>query len=160
MRAHRHEHELVVQIVLPEEHLGLGGVVGETHVAGQSIAGHINIAAVGTLQRHLALSAVFNAELRLHRVVALVGIVEGSVGGSHSRMLCAQVDDAERLAVWDIAGAVGLRLFHVEVVELGIAAVLTRGVEGEECMARTLERDELIRERHLAPHHFKVHTIE
>ena len=46
MGASGHEHELLVEVVLPEELLGLALVRGETHVASYAIASHEHIASV------------------------------------------------------------------------------------------------------------------
>ena len=55
---HREEHEIVVEVILPEECFGFGEVVGEAHIAGESVAIDLHIAAIGTLQRDKAATSV------------------------------------------------------------------------------------------------------
>ena len=121
----REEHEVVVEVVLPEELLGFLKVGGEAHVAGQTVAVDLDVAAVGALQGNTALAAVDDLELRQLALVAGVGVVEQAVLQGDGRAARGLVDAADGLAVGDVRAAVGARLVDGEVVELGIAALLT-----------------------------------
>ena len=55
---HREEHEIVVEVILPEECFGFGEVVGEAHITGESVAIDFHIAAIGTLQRDKTATSV------------------------------------------------------------------------------------------------------
>ena len=150
MRARRHEHELSVEVVLPEERLCLVLLGGEAHVARQSFAIDLHVSSVGTLQQHHAVALVYDSEVRQLALVARMGVVEQTVPQGDGRTVIRQVDDAEGLAVGDVLRAIGSGFLYGEVVKLGIAAVLSVLVKGEERMPRPLEGDELIGQRHLA----------
>ena len=60
-----------------------------------------------------------------------------------------EVDDAEGTAVRDVGGAVSHRFVDGEVVEEGVAAVMTFMVEGKQRGPRSLEGAELIAQVHL-----------
>ncbi len=144
MVAQGEEHEVVAEIILPEELLGILLVVGEAHVARQTVAINLHVAAVDALQRHLSLTAVYELELRSRTAVVGTGVVEQAVRVADSRPSVGLVDDAEGLAVGDVLAAVGAGLLDGEVIELGIAALLTFYIKGEERVARALEGNELV----------------
>ena len=124
----------MVEIVLPHEHLCLSLIIGQAHITCQSVACHEYVAAIGTLQNDFALSLVNDTETRLCGVVLRISVVEHPMFQSNSRFSCRQIDDTERLAVWDILASVSLGLNHSKIVELGIAALLPLTVKAEECM--------------------------
>lgn len=137
--AQRKEHEVVVEIVLPQEGLSLQDVGGETHVTGQSLAVDFHITSVDALQRHNTTTPVVDDKFRRFTLVAGMGVVQQAVLECYSRISRGFVDDAERLAVRDVAAAVGTRLVNGEVIEFCKTAVLSVFVESEEGMTRTLE---------------------
>ena len=49
MGTHGHEHEFVVEIVLPHKHLGFRTICCQTDIACKTIAGTEDVAAIGTL---------------------------------------------------------------------------------------------------------------
>ena len=134
----------MVEIVLPQELLGLLGVGGKADVARQTIAIDLQIASVGTLQGYLALTAVDDTELRQLTLVAWMGVVEHAMLRGDSGTIGGLVDDAYRLTVWDVVAAIGLWLLDGEVVELGIATLLAIDVKRKEGVTRALEGSELI----------------
>ena len=146
----RKEHEVVVEIVLPQECFGLLWIGSKAHVARQTVAIDFHVTAIGTLKRDAALSAVCHLEPRQTAIVAGMGIMKQAMLQRNGRTVGSLIDDADSLAVWDILATVGLGLNDGEVVELGIATLQTFMVKSKESMARTLEGDELIREWHHA----------
>lgn len=149
MGAHRHEHELAIEIVLPHEDLGLLFVCRQADIACNAIAGAEDITAVLTLEDDLSLAFVDDSETGLGTTVCGVGVVKQSVGGRDGGLACSQIDDADGLAERDVLTAVCQRLLDGEIVEFGIAAFQALVVEGKEGVARTLEGDELIAQGHL-----------
>ena len=149
----------MVEVVLPEELLGFLKVGGEAHVAGQTVAVDFDVAAVGALQGNTALAAVDDLELRQLALVAGVGVVEQTVLQGDGRAARRLVDDADGLAVGDVCAAVGAGLVDGEVVELGIAALLTFYIKGKERVAGALEGDELVGEGHHATDGLERHAV-
>ena len=129
------QHEVLAEIVLPEEDLCFLGISGETNIARQAVAVNFDISAVDTLQRHFPFSSVHDSELCEPALVFSACVIEQAVRVADGRTAIRQIDDAEGLAVRDVAAAVGMRLFYGEVVELGISSLFSLMVEGEECMA-------------------------
>ena len=76
MSAHRHQHELMIEVVLPEEDLRLRGIGGEAHIACQTIAGADYISAILTLENYLTLPLINHTETGLRTAVSGIGIVE------------------------------------------------------------------------------------
>ena len=93
MGAHGHKHELMVQVVLPQEHLSLLDIGSETDITCETIACAEDITSVGTLENHLTLSFVDHLETGLSTLVGSVGIIQQTMLQSHHRLLCSQVDD-------------------------------------------------------------------
>ena len=158
--AHGHEHELVVQVVLPHEDLGLRLVCSQTDIAGDAVARDKDIASVLTLQDDLALAFVDDAETGLGALVRDLGVVHQSVGQSNHGLAISKVDDTHGLAEGYVAAAVGLRLFNCKIVELCIAAVMAVLIESKEGVARSLERNELIGKRHHASQSLESDSIQ
>ena len=159
MAVQRQKHKIVVEEILPEEGVSLLLVVSKAHIARQSVAIDLHIAAVGTLEGNLTLSAVDDLELCQFALVAGMSIVEHAVLQGNSRAACCLVDDANSLAVRDVLRTVGTRFFNSKVVKLCISALITLYVESKESMTRTLEADELIGQRHHAAQCLEVNTI-
>ena len=134
MVAQRIEHEVVIQIVLPEENLGLVGVGGKTDITSQTIAVNLNVAAINAFQRHLPYATVDELELRTLALVVDAGVVKDTVRVADGRTASGLVNDAECLAVWYILTAVGHRLVNGEVIELSIATGLAFDVKSKEGM--------------------------
>ena len=124
--------------------------VDKAHIARQSVAIDLYIAAVGTLQRHFSQTTVYHLELRQFTVVASVAIMEHTVLGGYSRQARCFVDDADCLTVGDVLAAVSHRLLNGKVVEFGIATLHTFLIKGKEGVARSLESGELVAEWHHA----------
>ena len=76
MIGQRKKHEVVVEIVLPKEHLGLLRVIGETHVTRQTLAIDLDVATVGTLQDNTALLTIYHAELCQVALIASMGVIK------------------------------------------------------------------------------------
>ena len=66
------EHEVLVEVVLPEEYFGFIRVVGETYVAWYSFAIYLDVLAVEAFECHHAIAAVY--ELELCALVLVVGV--------------------------------------------------------------------------------------
>ena len=73
--SHRHEHELVVQIVLPHKDFGLSLICCQSYVTGDAIASAEDITAVLTLEDYLTLASVYNTETCLRSVVFCICII-------------------------------------------------------------------------------------
>ena len=127
-----HEHELFVEVVLPEKLFCLVLVGGEAHVASYAVTGYEDVTAIFALEDDFAVSAVDDAELRQVSLVFCVCVIDESMGRCMHWQACGEVDDAECLAVWDVACSVGFCLIDSEVVKFGIAAIAPVLVEGEE----------------------------
>lgn len=74
--ARAHEHELMVEVILPQELFGQVDIGGETHIARQAHAADEDVAAIDALQQHLSIAAVNEAE----EVVLLGALQLSSVG--------------------------------------------------------------------------------
>ena len=69
MGAHRHEHELAVEIVLPHEDLGLLFICRQADIASDAKAGTENVASIFALENDLSLTFVDNTEAGLGTMV-------------------------------------------------------------------------------------------
>ena len=89
----------MVEIVLPEEHLSLLRVIGETHIARQTVAIDLDEAAIGTLQRHQSCTTVNDAELGKLTLVASMAVMKQTMTQRNGRTV--PVDSpAMRAYVW------------------------------------------------------------
>ena len=95
MRAHRHEHELVVQIVLPKEHLGLRFIRCQAHITSNTITSTEDITTIFAPQDDLTLSFVNDTEAGQFRVVLDICIIEQPMLQGNGRLAGSEVDDAE-----------------------------------------------------------------
>ena len=73
--SHRHEHEFMVQIVLPEEDFCLGFVSSKTDITSDPKTCAEDIAAVLTLKDYLILPLVYDAETGLRSVVFCICVI-------------------------------------------------------------------------------------
>lgn len=153
------KHEVMVKIVLPEEHLGLLRIVREAHIASQTLAIDLHITAIDTLQRHLALSTIDKLETGALASVSGMRVVEQAMRIADGRTIGSLIDDSECLTEGDVARTIGTGFIHREIIELGKAAILTLRVESEQGMAGALECDELIAQWHHATNGLEVHAV-
>ena len=91
----RVEHEVVVEIVLPKEHLCFFCIRGEAHITSQSFAIHFNVSAIHALQRHFPIALVDELELCELTLVAIMSVVEDAVRVTNGWTVGGFVDDAE-----------------------------------------------------------------
>ena len=145
MSAHRHQHKLMIEVVLPKEDLRLRGIGSEAHIACQTIAGTEYVSAILALENDLALTLINHTETGQRTAVCGIGIVEQTMFQRNHRLASSKVDHTHGLVEGDVRTAISLRLLDGKIVELGIAVFLALIVEGEEGMTRALEGDELIR---------------
>ena len=132
MGACGHKHELLVEVVLPQELLSLAFVGGKSHVACYAIACHKQVSPILTLEDDLTVAAVDDAELGEVALVICARVIYKSVGSGVHGKSGGKVDDAESLSVRYVFTAVGLGLLDCEVVKQCIAAFLPLYVESEE----------------------------
>lgn len=75
MALQRQQHEVMVEVVLPQELLCVKGVCSESHIAWKTVAIDFHVATIGTLQGHTPLTTVDDAKQRLFALVALMGVM-------------------------------------------------------------------------------------
>ena len=98
----RQKHEVMVQVILPQEHLCLLRIGSETHIAGQTVAIDLHITSVSTLQGYAPQVTVNHLKLRQVALIARMGIIQQTVFQGNSRTVGSLVDDTDGLAIGNI----------------------------------------------------------